>query len=135
MPRQPSKKPLKKQCDSLVRQILQIRDGGRCQKCNKAVKGRQGETSHVIPKRLNAHRWDLLNTKLLCYNHHRFWWHRDTMAASKWFNEKYPARVAYLETIRNNIVKDNEMDFLGLRDSLRAKLEELKGERGESNGQ
>lgn len=83
------------------------RDNNRCQVCQKHVKGRDRQPSHVIPKSRSSYlRWDVKNIKTLCFVHHMKWWHQHPLKAGAWFREKYPDRAKYLEEREHIILRD-----------------------------
>lgn len=126
--RKVSKKPtkkLKKLCDTLVKQIVKIRDNFTCQKCGKKVSGSDCQGSHVIPVSAgNKLAFDEMNLKVLCYHCHFNWWHKDPTAADKWFKEKFPERDAYLQANRG-ILQMKYTDFEELHERLKKRLEEI----------
>lgn len=88
--------------DELCRKIVRIRDGNRCQRCNKFIQGSDSHPCHVVPKGNGAskRRFDLLNIFLACRHCHLGWWHLNPTESGKWFAEKFPAREGYLEIYR-----------------------------------
>lgn len=96
------RKRLTKRLDDLCRAIIRIRDKNLCQKCGKYVEGHDSHPSHVVAKGKGAsqRRFDLLNIKILCFRHHR-WWHDNPTESAPWFERTYPARDTYLEIYRN----------------------------------
>ena len=121
-------KLLKKNIERLCKEIIYIRDGGKCQKCGKPVSGKNAHTSHVIPKSHgNGLRFDLLNLKLLCFHCHINWWHKNPLEAAEWFKSKYPKRWEYLEKNKEHMVKLTISDFQIIYEVLEKHLEELSG--------
>ena len=123
------RKRLTDRLDELCREIIRLRDDNKCQKCGKEVKGSDSQPSHVVAKGKGAslRRFDLLNIKLLCFHHHR-WWHLNPTESGKWFAEKWPAREAYLEIYRYG--KPASINMSEMRDMVvqyKQKLKLLKG--------
>ncbi len=125
--------------DAVVREIVYIRDEGKCQRCDKyiskTIERADGKlvgnpdrhTSHVVPRsKGNRLRWDLLNLKLLDFHHHINWWHKDPVAAGLWFKEAYPARYEYLMEHKYEVVKYTESDLQELLDQLTEKFKQLE---------
>ena len=97
MAKKSNRKKLIDKLDTVIREIVYIRDESRCQRCGKYVTGQNKHTSHVVPvSNGNYLRWDLLNVKLLCFHCHISWWHKNPCRAKEWFAEKFPARYDYL---------------------------------------
>lgn len=79
---------LKKQADALVREIVYIRDGYRCVKCGT---GKALTPSHIRPRwKCSRMRWMAENILTMCAACHKYWWHKDPVAASAWLIVKYP---------------------------------------------
>jgi hypothetical protein len=124
------RKALTKRLDDLCREIVRIRDNNLCQKCHKHVTGQDNHPSHVVAKGKGAsqRRFDLLNIKVLCFHCHR-WWHDNPTESGPWFMGEFPARDAYLRIYRcGKPAKISTPEMRELVDTLKAKLEELKGE-------
>lgn len=107
---------LTKLLDDLCREIVRIRDGHICQKCNKHITGSNAHTCHVVAKGNGAsqRRFDLLNLFLGCMYCHR-WWHNNPTESAKWFTKKWPHREDYLERYRYGNpapISDAEMEEL-----------------------
>ena len=63
-----------KELDALCREVVFLRDGGKCRKCGRS--DRKLDLSHVISKGAARHlRHDLDNVKILCAGCHMNWWH------------------------------------------------------------
>jgi len=128
MPRRSERKKLTDRLDSLCREVVRIRDDNRCQKCGKEVEGHDSHPSHVVAKGNGAslRRFDLLNIKLLCFHHHR-WWHDHPTESGVWFAEKWPHREKYLEIYRyGKPAKISTKDMRTLVDTRKEKLMELR---------
>lgn len=113
--------------DKVCREIILIRDENLCQYCHTWVEGCNAHSSHVKGKKLyGSLRHDLLNLKILCMHHHLQWWHKEPLEAAAWFNETFPARAEYLESIKNKPVKFRDSDLEDLLAERQAKLKELQ---------
>lgn len=128
MKKQSVKKKLQKEIESLCKQIIYIRDGGKCQRCGKPVSGSNAHTSHVIPKSHgNYLRFDLFNLKLLCFHCHINWWHKNPIEAADWFRGKFPKRWEYLDARKEKTVKLSEDNYRTIRDNLEKMLRDIEG--------
>ena len=126
-----SRKRLTDQLDEICKQIIRIRDEFTCQRCGKRAEGRDAHCSHVVHKGNGAswRRFDLLNMKLLCSHCHLYWWHKEPTEAGRWFAAKFPARDEYLEKYRGGVASEiKTCEMIELKDELKLKLSELKGE-------
>lgn len=114
---------LKKKCDSLVKEIVSIRDNDICQKCGKRVYGSNRQRSHVIPVSAgNKLAFDPINLKILCMHCHLYWWHKNPLEAMNWFKDKFPNRYEYLMENRG-IKKMYYLDWVELIAQLEKELE------------
>lgn len=105
-------KKLKKELDNVCREIVVLRDNGRCQKCKKTVSGQNAHRHHIIPKsKGNALRFDLPNQILFCFHDHINWWHKNILEAQDWFKNEYPETYKYLWKHKNDIVKFTNDDL------------------------
>ena len=114
--------------DDICAKIVKIRDKHRCQHYGKYVTGSDAHCSHVLPKSLGYYvRWDLINLKLLCMHGHLHWWHKNPTEAGKWFREKFPHRMKYLDNLKPNPLKKWSMACLrDLLAELQEKLSDLE---------
>lgn len=96
-----------KKLDDIVREIIKDRDRGICQKCGNAG----NHVSHVYSRKNLTLRWDLNNLKLLCTRCHLYWWHKEPIDASMWFQNEFPYRADYLMEVKN-ITKTWRVDDL-----------------------
>ena len=119
-------KKLKKDLDSICREIILIRDKNCCQKTGKPVSGSNAHRHHIIPvSRGNALRWCIDNQILFSFHSHINWWHKNILEAQNWFANGYPVRESYLWQHRNDIVKFSLGDLEQLLIELRQKHLEL----------
>ncbi len=118
------RKRLTDRLDGLCRESIRARDKNLCQKCGKVIYGHDSHPSHVIAKGSGAswRRFDLLNIKLMCFYHHR-WWHLNPTESGKWFAEKFPQREAYLEKYRyGKNAKISTIEMKQLQEEYKEKL-------------
>lgn len=122
-----NRRAIVKRLDTLLRDIIRLRDENTCQRCGRRVEGSNSQPSHVIPKsRSLGLRWNLLNVKLLCIACHR-WWHLNPFEAGFWFAEQWPARYVYLQNREHKLVRSwKALDLEAVEAQLKEKLEELK---------
>lgn len=95
-----------------------VRSKGECERCGQ-TDNLQG--SHIIP--LSASSLigaDTDNILCLCVSCHLYWWHRHPLAASEWFNEKWPGRKKELEDQAKSLVNNKPT-----ADDWKAKYESL----------
>jgi hypothetical protein len=80
-------KPQKKELNSLIHQILELRDK-KCLKCNSTI---NLQASHIYSvgsyKKLQ---FDIENIIFLCLRHHLFWWHKEPLEAWTWIQTALP---------------------------------------------
>ena len=114
---------------SVVREIVYIRDKSICQMCGKyQEKGLHG--SHVFGR--GAYRdpyikWEPLNVKLLCYYCHMKW-ASSPVESGKWFADKFPERLEYLEQLiidRKFTGTVSLVDLEEMHDKLKQELKEM----------
>jgi 5-methylcytosine-specific restriction endonuclease McrA len=124
--RKPNRKSLIKKLDSLVIEIIRLRDNYTCQHCGKKVDKSNAHVSHVIPRSAgNKLRWDLNNLKVLCFHCHINWWHKNPTESGEWFKQKFPVRWKYLEE-NKGLYQFKTFQLEILRDELEAILENEK---------
>lgn len=91
------KKRLDRDITALVRNHVIKRDKGLCQKCGKKPVGRDLQLSHVKSKGAYKHlNYDVTNVKIMCYQCHIQWWHKEPSDAWEWFQREFPYRADYL---------------------------------------
>lgn len=121
------KKSWYKELDSLLRQAIIKRDG-KCAKCGRVYdpqKPQAFHVSHVKPKgRYPGLRYDTCNVMLLCYHCHIHWWHKDPIAAAKWFDEEFELRAWDLKGQIHNGDYLKPYDFEVTREILKQKIKE-----------
>ena len=136
----PNKKKAKKisvskwkdRLDKLVMQAVRLREKMICEKCGKRVSGQDAQTSHVKPKGLYPMlRFDLLNVQLLCYHCHIYWWHKDPLEASVWFEGKYPTTAKELErrALETRTGRFGQQDYEDIETNLKEKIKDYKNDR------
>ena len=71
-----------KELDALCREVVFLRDKGRCRKCGKST----GllDWAHVYSRRFKITRWAPLNSMVLCRGCH-LWWHQSPAQAVEWW--------------------------------------------------
>lgn len=102
---------LKNKLWTITREVIIKRDKSTCQWCGKYVEGNNRHVSHVIPKaRGNIYRFDLLNLKILCYRCH-IKWHDSPIESMRWFEEKFPERLRYIESLQHKTLRFKKQDI------------------------
>lgn len=118
------RKRLIKELDAKTREAAIIRDGN-CQRCGSTE---HLQLSHVEIRKYYNLRWELANVKILCAGCH-LWWHGNVRAAASWFNDKFPARAAWIDELLKRPLKTwRESDLLEVLENLKQKIKELKSE-------
>ncbi len=107
--------------DKLCREIILLRDEGKCQKCGKVG----NQVSHVVPRNYYGLRWDLINLWLSCVGCHIYWWHKNILEAAEWFEAKWPVRWDYLQTTPR-LRKWTVNELKELKAELKQNFKELK---------
>jgi len=71
-----------------------------CAKCGQRFEVMQ--CSHVYSVgHAPGLRYDILNVLPMCGHCHNYWWHLEPVEAFRWFESKYPERLAYLDFAKN----------------------------------
>jgi len=87
----------------IAKKFAKERDENICQKTGDYVVGRNAHGSHVVPVSSGMSlMFDLNNIICLSSYQHIYWWHKDPLAANKWFKETFPKYYKYLEGHRND---------------------------------
>jgi 5-methylcytosine-specific restriction endonuclease McrA len=87
-----------------AKKIVRIRDNGICQRCGRS----QGalHCSHVYPEgKYHGMSAMVSNMKLLCFNCHFYWWHKNPIEANEWFKKTFPDRFKKLRLIAQKTIK------------------------------
>ncbi len=72
----------------LMKDLLILRDGEKCLRCNKTERL---QMSHIYPKgHYRRMEFDPDNLKLLCVGCHLYWWHKEPMMAHAWLESRVP---------------------------------------------
>lgn len=81
---------------STLKDAMNLRDGGCCQRCGKLCYGGDSHMSHVYRAvRCGRLKFDLQNVKTMCGSCHR-WWHDYEVESGIWFSAQFPERWEYL---------------------------------------
>lgn len=140
------KSPLKKledKADDLTKAIIRLRDGWKCQKCNKTITNpSDAHRAHIVSSNHKMLRWDLLNLLLVCMACHRQF--HDAVAIKWWVCEEWSARYTYLfeeggvprcnQTSPHRTPVEKVAWMKQIIAELEAKLKELKGGRKNTHG-
>ena len=117
-------KPFKDWLDFLCRLAVKTRDEYTCQKCDMSVQGYHCHWHHIIMRKLNHTRWDLLNGITFCDKCHRKW--EEGPELQVWFSKTFPVRYAYITTKPRHIGTWKEWDFVEVEEMLLRKLADLE---------
>lgn len=112
--------------DKLFSLYIRNRDAWTCQKCGTYYPvGAQGlHCSHLFSRRHKSIRWEPLNAVAHCFNCH-MWFGGNPIEAYRWIVEYLgEERLAELERMKAQTVRDNET----YRQEQKAKLRELLSE-------
>lgn len=111
-----------KELDKLCRAIVFARDGNKCRRCGKET---HLQWSHVYTRGIEAIRWDLDNSKVLCAGCHNFWWHkRPVDAAAWWESEIGRARMSSL-ALRASMKGRGKPNYVAILKDLEAEAKRL----------
>jgi hypothetical protein len=78
-------KPRKAELDKLWRDVIRLRDGGKCRVCGKTE---YLQAAHIHSRSKLSTRWALLNGVALCYYHHHRWAHQHPVDFVEWCKEQ-----------------------------------------------
>jgi hypothetical protein len=107
---------LQQLCDKAISKL--IREKGFCEKCG--TKNSDFDTAHVVGRKNLTLRWDILNLLCLCRDCHR-WGHAHPKEFRKWFDNKYPERSEYVDSVKNRIIWKSVLDYEELLDNIEKK--------------
>lgn len=105
---------LQQSCDKAISTL--IREKGFCEKCG--TKDSDFDTAHVIGRKNLTLRWDILNLLCLCRQCH-LWGHANPKQFKAWFDNKYPERVDYIDSVKNRILKRNVLEYEELLENIK----------------
>jgi len=115
--------------DKVTAQVIKLRDGRICQRCGGKPSPQGCHWSHIYSRSSHKMRWDLLNSLVMCNGCHRYW-HANPIDAENWFKDKFPARYAYLQVVRQETTKHIPLAVLeSLYETLKEKLKDLQEEK------
>ena len=97
--------------DRITPRIVKLRDGYRCQRCERLPSSQGCHWAHVYGRSRFSMRWDLLNALCLCFGCHQ-WGHSNPIAFRVWFAGKFPARAPYLEELHRRPVRAIKTEIL-----------------------
>lgn len=124
-------KKLKAKLEKISIAYIKERDEFTCQKCGLKVEGHNCQASHVIPRSHSLRlKFDPLNLKVLCFYHHKRFWHESPVEAGEWFKRVYADRWYYLQ---NKLEEDknkgsvHESEFQEMLDNLIVDYRTLTG--------
>lgn len=131
------RKKLVEALDKVCALAVKERDDHLCQYCGKAVVGRNCHWAHIIGGRGYFLKWDLMNSLVLCFNHHIQGWHGGLVGKDTWFKDKFRARWNYLHGHQNNqdgvlmprnkiVWKYTDADLAEMLIKLKQKLADLR---------
>ncbi len=111
---------------ALAKQVVILRDGYRCLRCGKTLKGLN--LSHLYPEgQYPRMKYNPDNLILLCFKCHLQWWHKNPIEAAEWYcnvlDAKRRARLkklakskldkpdyeVYLQLLQEHIIRYNEI--------------------------
>lgn len=134
------RKKLVEALDKTCALAIKLRDDYTCQYCGKPVKGRNCHWAHIIGGRGYFLRWDLINSLVLCFNHHIQGWHGGLVGKNTWFKDKFRARWNYLHGYQNNqdglfmsrnhiVWKYTDVELEEMLEKLKQKVQNLRDEK------
>jgi 5-methylcytosine-specific restriction endonuclease McrA len=92
--RRRSRLALRRECDRIFALAVKERDGWACRACGTHM---HPQCAHIVSRRYHATRWILVNAITLCRSHHLKWTH-DPLGWKDFIEERFPGRLAQLET-------------------------------------
>jgi 5-methylcytosine-specific restriction endonuclease McrA len=96
-PKKRNRSKVKKELDGLFKDFVKQRDNYTCQYCHKKVSGSNCHGSHILSVGSHSNmQFDPRNIKVLCFHHHRQFWHGDPVASGVWYKETFPENWYYL---------------------------------------
>jgi len=100
-----------RELDALCREVVFIRDGGKCRKCGRS----DGlmDWAHVYSRRYRVTRWHPLNSMVLCRGCHMRWHHSPPEMVEWWRKEVGPAAAHKLEMMKR-AAKCGSLDLIKL---------------------
>lgn len=117
-----------KDLDTLLRQVVLIRDGNRCRWCGiskRVGRGRGLEAAHIWPKgQFPWLRYDLGNVITLCHRCHFFRWHRSPLEAQDWIRRTMGTDT--LASLRQvGLSRRGKLDYMAMKFYLEGELKKL----------
>lgn len=83
-----ARRSLMLQCDLLVKELAEERDGHKCLRCGKTNKL---QAAHIFPKgTFQRMRFMVSNILTMCMSCHIFFAHKDPFGFVAWVNQKFP---------------------------------------------
>lgn len=108
--RKTSARRVKQQADLVVKDLVLIRDNGRCVRCGAIT---NLHAAHVYPKgRYPRLRFLEINLLTLCMADHLFWAHKCPIEFAEWFLKTYPERAEQLRMLKDTAPKVNIKELL-----------------------
>lgn len=98
----------KKLCDKEMSLLVRSREV--CDASDMGTCGGPLQHAHVISRRNETLRYDILNALSMCYKHHIHVWHTSPLEAMEWFKNKYPERYNYLMSNRHKLTKKRSVE-------------------------
>lgn len=112
---------IRKHCDDLWRDLIKLRAGGKCERCNST---NVVQSHHIIPRTNWNLRFDERNGVALCKRHHIYWAHKDAIAFINWLNIEYPGRAQSIE--RRRYCEQGKKDYTLLKIYLEVEIKKLE---------
>ena len=108
-----------KELDALCREVVFLRDEGKCRRCGKPAV----DWSHVYSRRYKWLRWDLDNSSASCKGCHLLWHHRPLEGADWW--RRYLGAETY-QSLVLRAAKPRKTDPVLVKAHLEAELKALR---------
>jgi hypothetical protein len=87
-----------RELDALCREVVFLRDGGKCRKCGKS--SGLMDWAHVYSRRFRVTRWEPLNSMVLCRGCHMRWHHSPPEMVEWWRVEMGPMATHKLDVMK-----------------------------------
>lgn len=121
---------------ALVAEVVKWRDGWKCQRCRRPVRGGPGARdccdeahAHHIENRGRGKvlRWVLVNLLTLCPKCHD-WAHACPLDFEEWFRQAFPSRWSFIQKHKHEIRKFTEDELLEMERVNQDELLRLGGD-------
>lgn len=112
----------KKELNELLHELIALRDGNKCLRCNKS----DWQKSHIYPKgRYKKLEFDDENIIPLCYACHLHFWHKNPIEAHEWLQTVIDKKRLDRLRLRSQTSGDGTRNYKLLKIYLESKIKKL----------